>query len=149
MFEERILNDYKEAMKSRDSIKSSVLSMLRADFINTALSKKKNSLDDNEAITVVRKQVKQRQDSIEQFTKGGRMDLADKENRELEILRSYLPKELSADQIKSIIEKAIASVGAVGMKDMGKVMKEVTAEIAGKADSKTVSDLVKDRLSKN
>lgn len=145
--EEKILNDYKEAMKSRDSLKSSVLSFLRADLLNTAVAKKKAKLDDPEVITVIKKQIKQRQDSIEQFTKGGRVEMAEKEEKEMVILKSYLPPELSEDEIKRIIEEAIVSTAAAGMKDMGKVMKEVNAKVAGQADGKLVSDLVRARLS--
>ena len=146
MLEEKILNDYKEAMKSRDSLKSSVLSFLRADMINAAFSKKKKALDDSEVISVIKKQIKQHQDSIEQFTKGERLEMAEKEKKELEILKVYLPPELSVEAIKNIIEEVISATGASGAKDMGKVMKEVNAKIAGQADGKLVSDLVKDRL---
>ena len=148
MLEEKIFNDYKEAMKNRDTLKSSALSFLRAAMINVAIEKKKKNLDDNDCIAVIKKQVKQRQDSIEQFQKGNRQDLADKETKELEILKSYLPPELTVEEIKKIIEEAIALTGAQDMKDMGKVMKEITAKIAGRADGKLVSDLVKERLSK-
>jgi hypothetical protein len=146
MLEEKILEDYKQAMKSKDSLKSCVLSSLRAQIFNSAMEKKKDKLDDNEIISVVRKQIKQRQDSIEQFTKGNRMDLANKEIQELEILKAYLPKEISAEEIKKVIESVVLSTGAAGIKDMGRVMKEVVAILAGQADSKTVSDLVKERL---
>ena len=146
MLEEKILNDYKEAMKAKDTLKSSVLSFLRAEMINLAMAKKKKALEDNDVIAVIRKQLKARQDSIEQFKKGNRLDLADKETKEAEILKTYLPPELSSEEIKKIIEEAVASTGACEMKDMGKVMKEVTAKLAGKADPKTVSDLVKERL---
>jgi len=148
MMEERILSEYKEAMKNRDTLKSSVLSFLRADMINAAVAKKKDKLDDNEVISVIRKQIKQRQDSIEQFNKGNRNDLAEKEIKELEILKAYLPAELSPDEIKKIIEEVILSVGAKDIKDMGKVMKEVVAKAAGQADGKLISDLVKERLTK-
>jgi len=148
MLEEKILNDYKEAMKLRETLKSSVLSFLRADMMNTALAKKKAKLDDSEVIAVIKKQIKQRQDSIDQFTKGNRADIAEKEAKELEILKAYLPPELPADEIKKIIEEVILEVGAQGIKDIGRVMKEVTAKIAGQADGKLVSDLVKERLSK-
>jgi len=146
MLEEKILNDYKEAMKARDTLKSSVLSFLRADMINLAIAKKKKVLDDGEVISVIKKQIKQRQDSIEQFKNGNRLDMADKETKELEILKTYLPPELSADEVKKIIEEVISATGAKEMKDMGKVMKEVTAQIAGRADGKLVSDLVKEIL---
>lgn len=148
MLEEKILNDYKEAMKSRDTLKSSVLSFLRAEMINVAFAKKKKILEDNDTIAVIKKQIKQRQDSIEQFSKGNRQDLADKESKELEILKAYLPPELPAEEIKKIIEEAVALTAAQGMKDMGKVMKEAGAKIAGRADGKLVSDLVRERLNK-
>ena len=148
MLEEKILSDYKEAMKARDAFKSSVLSFLRADVINVQVSKKKNALDDSEVIAVIKKQIKQRQDSIEQFTKGERLEMAQKEKKELELLKTYLPPELSADEIKKIIEESVLSTAASGIKDMGKVMKEVNVKIAGQADGKLVSDLVKERLLK-
>ena len=148
VLEEKILNDYKDAMKSKDALKSSVISFLRADMMNVAVAKKKAKLDDSEVITVIKKQIKQRQDSIEQFTKGDRLEMAQKEAKELAILKTYLPPELSVDAIKKIIEEAAALTGAVDMKDMGKVMKEVNAKVAGQADGKLVSDLVKEKLSK-
>jgi len=148
MLEEKILSDYKEAMKARDAFKSSVLSFLRADVINVQVSKKKNALDDSEVIAVIKKQIKQRQDSIEQFTKGERLEMAQKEKKELELLKTYLPPELSADEIKKIIEESVLSTAASGIKDMGKVMKEVNIKIAGQADGKLVSDLVKESLLK-
>ncbi|MDD5568765.1 MAG: GatB/YqeY domain-containing protein [Candidatus Omnitrophica bacterium] len=147
MLEEKILNDYKEAMKSGDKLKSSVLSFLRADMMNAAVAKKANALNDTEAIAVIKKQIKQRHDSIEQFTKGERLEMAEKEKKELEILKTYLPPELSVDAVKRIIEEAISVTGSSGMKDMGKVMKEVNAKIAGQADGKLVSDLVRQKLS--
>ena len=146
--EEKLLSDYKEAMKSRDTLKSSVLSFLRSDMMNVAVAKKKAKLDDSEAISVIKKQIKQHQDSVDQFTKGNRPDMAEKEAKELEILKTYLPPELSIDEIKRIIEEVILELGAQDMKDMGRVMKEVTAKAAGQADGRLVSDLVKERLSR-
>jgi uncharacterized protein len=147
MLVEKIFNDYKEAMKARDTLKSSVLSFLRADMLNQATAKKKDKLEDSEVVAVIKKQVKQRQDSIAQFTAGGRLEAAEKETKELAILKSYLPEEMSEDQIKVLIEEAVASTGASGLKDMGRLMKELTAKIAGQADGKLVSDLVRQRLS--
>ena len=146
MLEEKILNDYKEAMKAKDTLKTSVISFLRAEMINLSTAKKKNKLDDPEVITVIKKQIKQRQDSIEQFTKGARLDMAEKEKKEMEMLKGYLPPELSPDEIKKIIEEAIILTSAAGMKDMGRLMKEVNAKIASQADGKLVSDLVRERL---
>lgn len=149
MLEEKIFNDYREAMKNQDKLKSSALSFLRAEMINVAVAKKKKNLDDNEVISVIRKQIRSHQDSIGQFEIGGRLDLVDKENKELEILKSYLPKEISADEIKKIIEEVVSATGAIGMRDMGRVMKEVMAKVGNTADSRLVSDLVKQRLSKS
>ena len=148
MLEEKIFNGYKEAMKNKDTLKSSVLSFLRASMMNTAIEKNKKSLDDNDCLAVIRKQIKQRQDSIDQFKKGNRQDLADKETQELEILKSYLPSELTVDELKKLIEEAILAVGASGIKDMGQVMKEAVERVAGGADGKLVSDLVRERLSR-
>jgi len=147
MLEDKILSDYKGAMKSRDQLKSSVLSFLRAEFMNTAITKKKNKLDDAEIIAVIRKQIKQHQDSIEQFSKGNRRELADKEKKELEVLKSYLPPELPAEELRKLIDETAAAINAMDMKDMGRLMKEVGAKVSGKADPKLVSDLVKAKLS--
>ncbi len=147
MLAEKIFDDYKEAMKARDALKSSVLSFLRADMLNLATAKKKDKLDDAEIITVIKKQIKQRQDSIEQFTKGGRLEAAEKEKKESQILKSYLPAEMPVEEIKRLIEEAVAATGASGMKDMGRLMKELSVKIAGGADGKLVSDLVRQRLS--
>jgi len=147
MLAEKIFNDYKAAMKARDALKSSVLSFLRADMLNLATAKKKDKLDDAEIITVIKKQIKQRQDSIEQFTKGGRLEAAEKEKKESEILKSYLPAEMPVEEIKRLIEEAVVATGASGAKDMGRLMKELSVKIAGGADGKLVSDLVRQRLS--
>ncbi len=147
MLDEKIFNDYKEAMKARDTLKSSVLSFLRADMLNLATAKKKERLDDAEVTVVIRKQIKQRQDSIAQFSSGGKLEAAEKEKKEAEILKSYLPAELPVDQIKALIEEAIIATGSSGIKDMGRLMKELTVKISGQADGKLVSDLVKQRLS--
>lgn len=146
MLADKIFEDYKEAMKSRDALKSSVLSFLRADMLNLATAKKKDKLDDAEIISVVKKQIKQRQDSIEQFTKGGRAEAAEKEKKELEILKIYLPAQMPVEEVKRLIEEAIIATGASSMKDMGRLMKELTAKISAGADGKLVSDLVKQRL---
>jgi len=147
MLEEKIFNDYKEALKAKDSLKSSVLSFLRAEMMNTALSKKKDKLEDIDAIAVIKKQIKARQDSIEQFTKGGRQDLADKEIKELEILKNYLPPQMPEEEVKKIIEEIILAAGATSMKDMGKVMKEAAERIGTAADGKLISELVRQKLS--
>ena len=148
MLEEKLFDDYKKALKEKDSVKSSTLSFLRAELMNAVIEKKKKTFDDNNVIAVIKKQIKQRQDSIEQFQKGNRQDLADKEIRELEILKAYLPEQLTSDEIKKIIAEVTANSAAQGLKDMGRVMKEVIARVGQAADSKLVSDLVRERLSK-
>jgi len=148
MLEEKIFNDYKEAMKSRDTLKSSALSFLRAAMMNLAIEKKKKLLEDEDVIAVIKKQIKQRQDSIEQFKKGNRLELAEKEAKELQILQAYLPQQLSADEVRKVVEEVAAAVGACGPKDMGKVMKEVMVKVGSAADGKLVSDLVKEKLTK-
>jgi len=148
MLEEKLFNDYKQAMKNKDTIRSSALSFLRAELANVLIEKRKKNLEDAEVISVVKKQIKQHQDSIEQFNKGARMDLVDKETKELEILKSYLPPELPAEEIKKVIEEAVLETQAAGPKDMGKVMKAVLSKIGGQADGKLVSELVKERLLK-
>ena len=148
MLEEKILNDYKESMKAKDAIRSSTLSFLRSALSNAAIEKKKKKLDDSDVIAVIKKQIKTHQDSIEQFEKGGRVDLVEKETKELQILKSYLPPELPQEEIEKIIEEIVSETNASDMKDMGRVMKEVMAKIAGQADGKLISSLVKQRLSK-
>ncbi|MDD5254865.1 MAG: GatB/YqeY domain-containing protein [Candidatus Omnitrophica bacterium] len=148
MLEEKILAEYKEAMKSQDKLRSSTLSFLRAELMNAAIAKKKKALDDAEVIAVVKKQIKQRQDSIEQFTKGNRQDLAAKEQAELTILEVYLPPQLTDDELKKIIEETAVSLSAQGPQDMGKVMKEVSLKVGQQADGKKVSEFVRARLSR-
>lgn len=148
MLDKKIHDDYKTAMKARDTLRSSVLSFLRAEMLNAAVAKGKQSLDDAEVVSVVKKQIKQRRDSIEQFEKGGRLEMARKEQSELEILKSYLPPELSEEEVTRLIDEAIQTVGAVDMKCMGAVIKEVMAKSAGQADGSKISALVRQRLTK-
>ena len=148
MLEEKIMEDYKKAMKDRDAAKTSTLSFLRAELKNAAIDKRKDKLEDAEVIAVVKKQVKQRQDSIEQFKAGGRQDLVEKETKELEILKSYLPPQLSEEKIREIIEEAVKETGASGPQDMGKLMKALLPKLSGGADNRLVSELVKARLQK-
>ena len=147
MLEEKLFNDYKQALKSKDTLRSSALSFLRAELANVLIEKRKKNLEDADVISVIKKQIKQHQDSIEQFKKGARLDLVDKETKELEILKSYLPPELPAEEIKKVIEDAVLETQATGPKDMGRVMKVVLSKVEGRADGKLVSELVKVRLS--
>lgn len=146
MMEDKIGQDYIHAMKSRDSVRSSTLSFLRSQLKYVKIEKKTEKLEDSDVTVVIKKQIKQRQDSIEQYAKGGRQDLVDKETAEMNILKSYLPEEISEDQLKAIIQEAVKESAAVSIKDMGKVMKAILAKTAGRADSKLISDMVKSAL---
>lgn len=148
LLEEKINADYVTAMKAREAERVSVLSFLRASVKNIKIDKRIEQVPDDEVIGVIKKQVKQRLDSIKQFTDGGRPELAAKEESEMTILKGYLPVEMSADALKAIIEEVITATGALSIKDMGKVMKEVLAKTAGQADNQTVGTLVKERLTK-
>ena len=135
-----------EAMKAKDAQRLVALRMLKAAFMNREVERGR-ALDENEARQVVSALVKQRRDSIEQFTKGGRKDLADKETAEIVVLESYLPPALDAAELETVVDNAIASTGAASAKDMGKVMKAVMADLAGKTvDGKVVNELVRRKL---
>lgn len=146
--EDQIGQDYVLAMKARDSFASSVLSFLRAQIKNVKVDKRIELVPDEEVIAVIKKQVKQRLDSINQFKTGGRLDLAEKEEKELVILKKYLPPEMSPESLKKIIEEIVVTTNANSIKDMGRVMKEVLSKTAGQADNQMVGALVKERLSK-
>jgi uncharacterized protein len=144
--EDKISQDYVQAMKARDSFTSSVLSFLRAQIKNVKVDKRLEQVPDAEVINVIKKQAKQRLDSITQFKAGGRTDLADKEEKELVVLKLYLPTEMSTEQLTKIVDEVIAVSGATSIKDMGRVMKDILARTAGQADNQTVGALVKERL---
>ena len=139
--------DIVTAMKAKDATRLTALRMLKTALTNKSIEKGR-ALDDAEELQVVSTLVKQRRDSIEQFTKGGRQDLADKEQQEIVILNTYLPAAASDDDIAAAVANAIAETGASSAKDMGKVMKAAMAALAGKtADGKKVSEAVKAKLS--
>ena len=142
---DRLLQDMKEAMKARDQLKLSTLRLLVSEIKNKEIDAK-GELKDEAILAIIQKAVKQRQDSIAQYEKGGRQDLADKEKAELEILKAYLPEELSQEEILKIIDEAIAATGATSPKEMGKVMREVMPKVKGRADGKMVNELVRKRL---
>jgi hypothetical protein len=137
---ERIDSDLKDAMRAKDATKLSVLRILKAALKNAAIEKSAgDQLSDSEAIQVICKQARQRQDSIESFEKGGRAELAAKEKEELSILNSYLPQAMSADELSKVVRETIAEVGATSKSQMGAVMKALQAKIAGRADGKMLS----------
>ena len=146
---QRIDSDLKEAMRAKDTIKLSVLRMLKSALKYGAIAKSgvETELNDAEAVQVIRKQVKQRQDSIESFEKGGRAELAEKEKEELSILNEYLPQPMSADEISKVVRETIAEAGATSRAQMGSVMKALQGKVAGRVDGKALSAEVQKQLS--
>jgi uncharacterized protein YqeY len=144
--EQKITSDIATAMKARDQSRLGALRMLKAALMNKSVEKSR-VLEPAEELQVVSSLVKQRREAIEQFTSGGRTDLADKERGEIAILEAYLPPAVTSEELDGAITQAIAETGATTAKDMGKVMKAVMALLAGKTvDGKTVSEAVKARL---
>ncbi len=145
---QQIDSDLKDAMRAKDATKLGVLRMLKSALKYAAIEKSdaEGELDEAEATAVIRKQVKQRQDSIESFEKGGRAELAEKEKGELAILNGYLPAAMSADDIARFVREAIAEVGATSRAQMGAVMKALGPKVAGRADGKTLSQEVQKQL---
>jgi uncharacterized protein len=138
---EQVRADLTESMKARNAERTSTLRMLQAALKNEQINLKRE-LTDEEAMSTIRKSVKQRLDSIEQFTKGNRLDLASKEKAEMEILKNYLPAELTDAELESGLREVIASTGAQSKKDLGKVMKEATAKYKGRAEGKKIQEIV-------
>ena len=141
-------NDIKDAMRARDTIRLNALRMLKTAMMNAAIEKSGAGtvLDDAEVALVIRKQIKQRQDSVEGFERGGRPERAASESAEMAILSAYLPASLSQDEITALVKDSIAEAGAVSKQQMGAVMKIATAKAAGRADGKTLSSAVQKLL---
>ena len=144
--EQKITNDLKYSIKNKDRIRTSTLRMMIAAMKNLAIEKKAEGLEDQDVIKVISKQAKQHNDSIESFKKGNRADLVEKETKELEIVKSYLPEQLEEDKIEEIIKKVIAETGASSKSDFGKVMKLSMQELKGQADGKLVTSIVQKLL---
>ena len=141
-----LLNDMKTAMKEKDVLRKNTVQLVRAAI----LQKEKDqqiTLDDSAILDVIAKEVKSRRDSLVEFEKGGRQDLVDATNRELEILLGYLPRQLSAEEIEALVAEAIAETGAQTMRDIGKVMAAVRPKTKGVADGKQVNEIAKKLLS--
>jgi uncharacterized protein len=141
-------NDIKDAMRARETVRLNALRMLKSAMKNAAIEKggAETILDDAEASGVIRKQIKQRQDAIEGFEKGGRLELAATERAEIEVLSAYLPAALSPDEVTALAREAIAEAGATARQQMGAVMKIATAKAAGRVDGKTLSQAVQKLL---
>jgi uncharacterized protein YqeY len=140
--QERISQEIKAAMLARDADRLSALRMLKSALGYALIEKKTENLPDAEVVALVQKEVKKRRDSVEQFEKGGRAELAAKEKQEIAVLESFLPQPLSADVLEKLVRDTISELGATSKKDMGGVIKAVQAKAAGRADGKTISGLV-------
>lgn len=143
---QQILDDIKSAMKAKEQIRLSTLRMLQSAVKNKEIEVRPKEISEEDILQVVKKLVKQRKDSIEQYQAAGRQELADKEAEEVLVLETYLPEQLSEGKIIEIIETVISETGASGPKEMGAVMKAVLAKVAGQADGKLVSQIVKSKL---
>jgi uncharacterized protein len=146
--QEEIDGDLKDAMRARDAARLSVLRMVKSALMNAAIEKigAAGVLSDFEAVAVIRKQVKQRLDSIQSFETGGRPELAAKERKEIEFLTAYLPKPLGENEIQQIVKDAIAQIGATSKAQMGAVMKIAAEKAEGRVDGKTLSQAVQKAL---
>jgi uncharacterized protein YqeY len=146
MLTDKIAADMKDAMRAKDAPRLSTLRMLKSAMEYYKIEKKQEQLMDADVTTIIKKQIKQRQDSIDGFEKGGRADLVEKEKAELVVLKSYLPEELSQAQVEEVVKATIAELGAKTKADMGQVMKAVQTKVAGRADNRLVSQLVSANL---
>ncbi len=142
---EKIMQDMKEAMKSKEKERLSTIRMLVSEIKKRQIDSGKE-FDDNDILGVIKSMVKSREDSVKAYRDGGREDLAEKEEREVEVLKSYLPKQLSEEEIANIVEEAIKESGAQTVRDMGKVMKIVMGKYGSQVDGKTVNKIVKEKL---
>lgn len=143
---EKILAEIKSAMLAKDSVKLNTLRFLQSAIKNKEIDSRPNPLTEKDVMDVIKKMVKQRKESIEQFSAAGRNDLADQEKAELKVMEAYLPAQMSADQVTAIVVEVIAALGAKTAKDMGPVMKEVMARTNGQADGKLISETIKSKL---
>ena len=148
-FAAQVMSDLKDAMKARDTVALTTLRALKTALTNAAIESgnKDNVVSDADALALVRKQIKQRNDSIEQFQSAGRAELADKEKAEIVVLEKYLPAALGAEEVSAIVAEVISETGASSRADMGKVMKIVQEKVAGRADGKALSQEVIKHLS--
>lgn len=144
---EKITSEIKSAMLAKDSVKLNTLRFLQSAIKNKEIDSRPNPLTADDVMAVIKKLVKQRKESIEQFATAGRTDLVEQETAELKVLETYLPKQMSAAEVEKVVVDVIAAVGAKTIKDMGSVMKEVMARTAGAADGKMISETIKSKLS--
>ena len=144
--QERINEDLKVYMKSKDTFKLGVVRMVKGAVQLEKINLKKEELSDDEIIKLISKQIKMRKDSIAEFTKAGRLDLVQQNEKEIDVLKEYMPEEMSEEEVINIINEAISSTGASNIKEMGKVMREVTPKVSGRFDMGRVSSIIKEKL---
>lgn len=142
---EQLLQDLKEAMREKDTIKKDAITMFRASILQVEKDTQK-TLNDDEICAIVAKEVKKRKESLKEYEEANREDIVESLKREIEVLSKYLPEQLTKEEIEKLVEQAIVESQATSMRDMGKVMSILRPKTAGKADGKLVSDIVKEKL---
>jgi hypothetical protein len=144
---EKLAEEMKHALKERDRTRLSTIRLIRDAIAKREIDQGREALDDTGVIKVISAMIRKGEEAVEQFKTGGRQDLVDGESQQLDILKGFLPQQLSIEEIRSVIDEAIQEAEAVDMKDLGKVMKIVMPKVSGKADGKTVNEMVRERLS--
>lgn len=145
MLKEKLMEDLKESMKNKDTVRKNTVQMVRAAILQ--IEKDKGiEVEDDKIIDIIAKEVKTKKDALKDFEKAERQDLIDLTNREIEILQEYLPKQLSRDEVKAEVQKIISEIGATSMKDMGAIMKEAKAKMGASAEGKTINEVAKEIL---
>lgn len=142
---QRLTDELKSAMKNKDKLRKNVITMIRSDIKQIEVDKRVDLTDDG-IIDIISKQAKQRKDSIDEFKKGSREDLAKQAEQELQILKEYLPEQLSEEEIEVIVKEVVSDIGATSMKEMGKIMAAVMPKLKGRADGKIVNQIVRNIL---
>lgn len=145
MLKEKLLQDFKDAMKEKNELKKNTVMMIRAAILQIEKDTQKE-IGDDEILEILSKEVKKRKDSLEDILKSGREDLINQVNAEISIIKEYLPEELTSEELEKIIDDVIAEFGANSMKDMGKVMQAVRQKTSGRADNKVINEIVKKKL---
>lgn len=143
MLKEKLMEDLKESMKNKDTVRKNTVQMVRASILQ--IEKDKGiEVEDDKIIDIIAKEVKTKKDALKDFEKAKRQDLIDLTNREIEVLQEYLPKQLSRDEVKVEVQKIITEIGATSMKDMGAIMKEAKAKMGASAEGKTINEVAKE-----
>lgn len=142
---QKLQEDLKTSMKNKDTLRKSVITLIRSSIKQVEVDKR-IELNDDDVIDIISKQLKQRNDSLEQFLDAGREDLVEETRSEIEVLKEYLPQQLSEEELNEIVKQTISEVGATSMKDMGKIMSVIKPKTKGRADGKLINELVKNNL---